>query len=62
MIGPGSDKKIKKSSELRILLKTCGTTSPLDCLPRLLEVAREECNLTEIQVGNSISSREHNSI
>lgn len=25
----------------RIVLKTCGTTSPLDCLPRLLEMARE---------------------
>ena len=57
----GHDQDIKTLERLpRVLLKTCGTTSPLDCLPRLLEVAREECDLTEIKVFNYISSREYN--
>ena len=37
-------------SKRRFILKTCGTTSPLDCLPKLLELASEMCNLTEVQV------------
>ncbi|KAJ3157628.1 spermidine resistance protein [Geranomyces variabilis] len=32
----------------RLILKTCGTTTLLHAVPRILEIAREHCGLTEI--------------
>lgn len=33
----------------RIVLKTCGTTTLLNALPKILEIASQECNLTDVE-------------
>ncbi|XP_033112780.1 S-adenosylmethionine decarboxylase proenzyme-like [Anneissia japonica] len=33
----------------RFILKTCGTTTPLDCIPTLLKVAEKYCGFTKVE-------------
>ena len=38
-------------SRERLIVKTCGQTTLLHCIKPLLELAKVECGLIEVQVG-----------